>query len=169
MLRKSLVEKIPHVGAEHAAGLGHAFEFGDRFVGIGHEGDNQRHRAGVELAVGEWQRLRIANLEIHAFRDGRGSGIGDLLLRGVDALTWRGAQRSNRSCVKAPVPQPTSTQERPGGTDIQSRKTSPSARVKRPISRSYASPSMKKLLPFVIQISRRRGVIYALGKSAKSR
>ena len=50
--------------------------------------------------------------------------------------TSAGAHRSTSSSVKAPLPQPTSIQRKPGGGASQSRKISPASRLQTPIIRS---------------------------------
>ena len=55
---------------------------------------------------------------------------------GSIAVTLAGAQRATISSVKAPFPQPTSSQSTPFGASSHARMSSPTSRLQRPISRS---------------------------------
>jgi hypothetical protein len=62
------------------------------------------------------------------------------------------AQRAINSSVKAPFPQPASSDLTFFGASTQSRNVSATRRLQQPISRSYASPSVKSLSELVIAI-----------------
>ena len=94
--------------------------------------------AASKLSVGEGKRHGVALLEFgDAAPCGRCARESELALaRDRRPATAAGAQRSTISSVKAPLPQPTSIQRRPGRGASQSRKTSPASRLQIPIIRS---------------------------------
>src|SRR3954452_24863292 len=77
-----------------------------------------------------------------------------------------GAQRAITSSVNAPFPQPTSSHARFFGASSQSRKIPATARLQRPIRRSYAAPSVKNLSGLLMDLAIRAAGAAQAGRPA---
>jgi hypothetical protein len=125
-LDEASAQRVPHVSGHGAVLFDHAFHFGHGLGCISDKPDDQRHGGHVKLAIGKWQRLRIAGLKGRAARRRSIAGVGNLTLNRIDgANVQRSAAVDNElsECASAatdiePVSHLTGQLENSGWRDI---------------------------------------------------
>ncbi len=88
-------EHVPGVGGGDAAGGEDAGHFGDAFGGVGDEEDDEGHDGGVEGVGRERKCHCIAEVKLCERRWASRGGVGELGLRGVDAVDGGGGAGLN--------------------------------------------------------------------------
>ena len=127
---------VPDVGADHAARCEHPPPFAKRRTDVGDEVQDEATDHDVDRAIREPRLDRRPSRN-----DARGS-VSVIEARSMNGsagsmpMTALGSDRLRIASVRAPVPQPTSSHRRPGGTSSQPTNWSATSRLQRPLYRS---------------------------------
>ena len=118
---------VPHVSGDRAAERGDARHLGQRRRRIGHEVEHQARHRDVSRRVGQRHLCGAATMQLRSARPGAARRWRESPPTARCRSPTPGRAWSEIVAVSAPVPQPTSTQRRPGGTPSHDRNSAPCA------------------------------------------